>query len=55
MSFLGEIKRRKIFQVASFYLMLAWLIMQIVNVVNELLRLPDSDTCRQPDAVHTNT
>jgi len=35
MPFLGEIKRRKIFQVAAVYLVVAWLIMQAVDVVNE--------------------
>jgi len=40
MSFLGEIKRRKVFQVAAVYLIVAWLIMQIVDVVNEPLSLP---------------
>lgn len=40
-SFLGEIKRRKVFQVAAVYLVVAWLIMQVVDVVNEPLSLPD--------------
>jgi hypothetical protein len=35
MSFLGEIKQRKVFQVAAVYLVVAWLIMQAVDVVNE--------------------
>ncbi|HEY5623038.1 MAG TPA: hypothetical protein VIV14_04700, partial [Gammaproteobacteria bacterium] len=39
-SFLGEIKRRKVFQVAAAYLVVAWLIMQVVDVVNEPLSLP---------------
>ena len=41
MSFLGEIKRRKVFQVAAVYLVVSWLIMQVVDVVNEPLNLPD--------------
>ncbi len=41
MSLLGEIKRRKVFQVAAVYLVVAWLIMQVVDVVNEPLRLPE--------------
>ena len=41
MSFLGEINRRKIFQVAAVYLVVAWLIMQVVDVVNDPLSLPD--------------
>ncbi len=41
MSFLGEMKRRKVFQVAAVYLVVAWLIMQVVDVVSEPLLLPD--------------
>lgn len=41
MSFLGEIKRRKVFQVVAVYLVVSWLIMQIVDVVSEPLNLPD--------------
>ena len=41
MSFLGEIKRRKVFQVAAVYLVVAWLIMQVVDVVSGPLLLPD--------------
>jgi len=41
MSLLGEIKRRRVFQVAAVYLVVAWLIMQVVDVVNEPLRLPE--------------
>jgi len=40
MSFLAEIKRRKVFQVAAVYLIVAWLIVQVVDVVNDPLRLP---------------
>ena len=40
-SLLTELKRRKVFQVAAVYLIVAWLIMQIVDVVNEPLSLPD--------------
>ena len=40
MSFLGEIKRRKVFQVAAVYAVVAWLIVQIIGVVNEPLNLP---------------
>jgi TolB-like protein len=40
-SFLGEIKRRKVFQVAAVYLVVAWLIMQVVDVVSGPLLLPD--------------
>ena len=41
MSFFGEITRRKGFQVAAIYLVVAWLIMQVVNVVSGPLFLPD--------------
>ena len=40
-SFLGEIKRRKVFQVGAVYVVVAWLIMQVIDVVNEPLSLPD--------------
>jgi len=40
MSFLGEIKRRKVFQVAAVYAVVAWLIIQIIDVVGEPLSLP---------------
>jgi len=41
MSFLGEIKRRKVFQIAAVYAVMAWLIIQVVDVVSEPLSLPD--------------
>ena len=41
MSFLGEIKRRKIFQVAAVYAVVAWLLIQIVATIEEPLSLPD--------------
>ena len=41
MSFVAEIKRRKVFQVAAVYLVVAWLIMQVVDVVSGPLLLPD--------------
>ena len=41
MSFLGEIKRRKIFQVAAVYLVVAWLLVQIVATVETPLNLPN--------------
>ena len=39
--FASELKRRKVFQVAAAYAVVAWLIMQIVDVFNEPLRLPE--------------
>ncbi len=41
MSFLGEIKRREIFQVAAVYLVVAWLLIQIVATIETPLNLPD--------------
>ena len=38
---LGEIRRRKVFQVAAVYIVVSWLIMQVVDVINEPLNLPD--------------
>jgi TolB-like protein/Tfp pilus assembly protein PilF len=40
MSFLGEVKRRKIFQVAAVYGVTAWLIVQITSTIEEPLQLP---------------
>ena len=41
MSYLGEIKRRKVFQVAAIYAVTAWLIVQIIDVIDEPLSLPE--------------
>jgi TolB-like protein/Flp pilus assembly protein TadD len=41
MSFLGEIRRRKMFQVAAIYAVVAWVLVQIVATVEAPLRLPD--------------
>ena len=41
MSFLGEIKRRKVFQVAAVYAVVAWLLVQIVVSVEAPLSLPE--------------
>ena len=40
MSFLREIKRIKVFQVAAMYLVAGWLIVQVIDVVKEPLQLP---------------
>jgi len=40
-SFLGEIRRRKVFQVAAVYAVVAWLVIQIIDVVGEPLNLPE--------------
>ncbi len=40
MSFLGEIKRRKVFQVAVVYAVVTWVLVQIIDVVNDPLSLP---------------
>lgn len=41
MSFLGEIKRRKFFQVAAVYAMVAWLLVQVITSIEAPLNLPD--------------
>jgi len=41
MSFVGEINRRKVFQVVAVYAVVAWLLIQIVDVINEPLGLPN--------------
>jgi len=41
MSFLGEIKRRKVFQVAVVYAVMSWLIIQVIDVINDPLKLPE--------------
>ena len=40
MSLLGEIRRRKVFQVAAVYAVVAWLLIQIVGAIGEPLNLP---------------
>ena len=41
MSLLGELKRRKVFQVAAVYAVVAWLLVQVVTSVEEPLNLPE--------------
>lgn len=41
MSFLGELKRRKMIQVAAVYAVVAWLLVQIVATIEAPLNLPD--------------
>ena len=41
MSFLGEIKRRKVLRVTAIYAVVAWLLVQIVATVESPLRLPE--------------
>lgn len=40
-SFLSELKRRKVFKVAVVYVIVAWLLVQIVATVEAPLNLPD--------------
>jgi TolB-like protein/cytochrome c-type biogenesis protein CcmH/NrfG len=40
MSFVGEIKRRKVFQVAAVYAVVAWMLVQIVATIEAPLSLP---------------
>lgn len=42
MSFWNELKRRNVFKVGAAYLVVAWLITQVVATVDEPLNLPDS-------------
>jgi hypothetical protein len=41
MSFMGEMKRRKVFQVAAMYAVVAWLLVQVITSVEAPLKLPD--------------
>lgn len=41
MSFLGELRRRSVFKVGAAYLMIAWLIVQVVGNLNDPLNLPE--------------
>jgi len=41
MSFLGEVKRRKVFQVAVVYAVVAWLLVQVITSIEAPLSLPD--------------
>ena len=41
MSFLGEIKRRKVFQVGAVYTVVAWLAIQVITSIETPLGLPD--------------
>lgn len=41
MRFFTELKRRHVFRVAGGYLLLAWLIMQVTDVLSSLLQFPD--------------
>jgi adenylate cyclase len=40
MSFLGEIKRRKVFQVSAVYAVVAWLLIQVADVVLPAFEAP---------------
>jgi adenylate cyclase len=40
-SFLSELKRRNVFRVIVAYLVLSWLVLQVVDVFSELLALPE--------------
>ncbi len=41
MSFMGELKRRKVFRVAAMYAVVAWLLVQVITSVETPLNLPD--------------
>jgi TolB-like protein/Flp pilus assembly protein TadD len=40
MSFLRELKRRNVYRVGTFYLVLSWLVLQVADVVISMLELP---------------
>jgi len=42
MSFFNELKRRNVFRVGAAYLVVAWLLIQIVDTVGDMLALPDA-------------
>ncbi len=42
MQFLDELKRRNVFRVGAAYLVFAWLILQVIDVVGPMLGLPDT-------------
>ena len=41
MGLLGELKRRNVFRVTAAYLVFAWLLLQVLDVVGPILGLPD--------------
>ena len=41
MSFIGELKRRNVTKVAAFYLVAAWVVLQVAEVVFEVVQVPD--------------
>jgi adenylate cyclase len=40
-NFFAELKRRHVYRVAAAYAVVAWVLLQIVNNVTPLVRLPD--------------
>ena len=40
-SFLRELRRRKVLQVAAGYAIVAWLLVQVASLIEEPLQLPD--------------
>ena len=40
-SIFGELKRRKVFRVGGAYMVVAWLMLQVVDVVVPMLELPN--------------
>ena len=41
LSFLGELRRRKVFRVVATYVVASWLIIQVVSAIDAPLNLPD--------------
>ena len=41
MSFFSELKRRNVYRVAALYLIVSWVVLQVVDVVTEFMPLPE--------------
>ena len=46
MGFIAELKRRNVFRVGIAYVIVAWVLLQIADVLFPALTLPDSPRCR---------
>ena len=42
MTFFDALKRRNVFRVGAAYLVVAWLVLQVIDVVAPILELPDA-------------
>jgi hypothetical protein len=41
MGFFGELKRRNVFRVGALYVVGAWVLLQVANLLFDILELPD--------------